>query len=83
MYDWLYSWLLTVADSLQLCLVQEIPKFQGCKETIEFIRAFKPLFDIMDSRDLYSCGCKGPLQTADNSVEILFSPIPILQYELT
>ena len=42
----------SVADSLQFCLDQEIPGFQGCQGTIEFIRTLNALFDIMNSRNL-------------------------------
>ena len=51
----------SVADSLQFGLDHEIPGFQDCQGTIEFIRAFNALFDIMNSRNLCSYAWKRPL----------------------
>ena len=56
----------SVADSLQFCLDQEIPGFQGCQGTIEFIRTLNALFDVMNSRNLSSYGWKRPLQVGNN-----------------
>lgn len=71
----------SVADSLQFCLDQKIPGFQGCQGTINFIRAFNALFDIMNSRNLCSYGWKRPLQ-ADNNSEVMQFLTEIQEYLL-
>ena len=44
----------SVADSLQFCLDEKIPGFQGCQGTIRFIRTLNALFDVMNTRNLCS-----------------------------
>lgn len=41
----------SVADSLQLLLSSGVKEFQGCEETINFIRNFNDLFDVMNSKN--------------------------------
>lgn len=57
----------SVADSLQFCLDEKIEGFEGCEGTIQFIRTFNVLFDILNSRNLCSNGWKVPLQSQNES----------------
>ena len=52
----------SVASSLQFCLNEKLPGFEGCESTIKFIRIFNNLFDILNSRNLKSTEYKNPLQ---------------------
>lgn len=46
----------SVASSLEFCLKEGIPGFQGCEATIRFLHVFNCLFDILNSRNLKSYG---------------------------
>ena len=52
----------SVASSLEFCLKEGIPGFQGCEATIRFLHVFNCLFDILNSRNLKSNGWKSPMQ---------------------
>ena len=52
----------SVASSLEFCLKEKLPGFEGCEATITFIRFFNNLFDILNSRNVRSQGLKCPLQ---------------------
>ena len=51
-----------MACSLDFCLQEQFEEFNGCESTITFIRIFNKLFDILNSRNLKSCGWKAPIQ---------------------
>ena len=43
----------SVANALEYCVNElKLPKFQGCEATVEFIRMFDHLLDILNSRNL-------------------------------
>ena len=52
----------SVGTSLRYCLDKKLSEFSGCQATIDFIVLFNHLFDIMNSRNLKSSGCKCPVQ---------------------
>lgn len=52
----------SVAASLQFCVSEGLPDFEGCEPTIKFIRIFNRLFDLLTSRNLASKGYKRPMQ---------------------
>jgi hypothetical protein len=54
----------SVATSLEFCLQQNMPDFEGCEATVNFIRVFDKLFDILNSRNLKASGYKRPLQAS-------------------
>ncbi|KAG6442831.1 hypothetical protein O3G_MSEX002540 [Manduca sexta] len=51
----------SVADALEFCRDIGIPEFLGCDGTIQFIRIFNNLFDIMNSRNMRAKGRKRAL----------------------
>lgn len=52
----------SVADALEFCLKElQLPEFEGCEATIEFIRSIDILFDFLNSRNPYGQGYKAPL----------------------
>lgn len=51
----------SVACSLEFCLLEEFPEFEGCEATIKFIRIFNRLFDILNSRNLKASEWKCPV----------------------
>lgn len=54
----------SVADSLEFCLhTLELPQFEGCEETIHFIRTINICFDILNSRNIVSPDFKKPICT--------------------
>jgi hypothetical protein len=59
----------SVASSLQFALSENFTGFEGCEETINFIRIFDRLFDVMNSRNLKAFAYKAPIQMK-NYVEI-------------
>ena len=65
----------SVATSLEFCLRENFPEFEGCEETIKFrngIRIFDKLFDVCNSRNLKSFGFKSPLQVSNYLVVFEF-----------
>lgn len=62
----------SVAKSLQFCLDEQINEFNGCEATINFILVFNALFDVLNSRNLYSSGYKVPLQNKNANEVIQF-----------
>lgn len=57
----------SVATSLEFCLQEKLPGFEGCEATIKFIRLFNTLFDLLNSRNLKSYGFKRPLQASNEA----------------
>jgi len=55
----------SVATSLEFCLKEQIPGFEGCSATINFVRMFNDLFDVFNSRNLHAHGFKRPLQVSN------------------
>lgn len=53
----------SVADALLTCKNKNIEGFADCEPTVKFIRTFNDLFDILNSRNLASYGCKQPLRS--------------------
>jgi hypothetical protein len=54
-----------VADALEYCANElKLPQFQGCEATVEFIKKFDHLFDILNSRNPLAKGYKAPLALA-------------------
>lgn len=51
----------SVADAIYYLKLSGHPLFRGSEATIEFIRVFDRLFDLMNSRSAYGKGCKSPL----------------------
>ena len=54
----------SVACSLEFCLKEKLPGFEGCEATIKFIRLFNNLFDMLNSRNLKAFGFHSPMQAA-------------------
>ena len=53
----------SVADALEYCANElKLPQFQGCEATVEFIKMFDHLFDILNSRNPLAKGYKAPLR---------------------
>jgi len=52
----------SVASSLEFAMREKFPGFQGCEETITFMRIFDELFDVMNSRNLNAIDYKAPMQ---------------------
>lgn len=61
----------SVADSLQLLLNKKINGFEGCKPTIEYIRCFNDLFDVMNSKYENAIGLKKPIN--EENIESIIS----------
>ena len=59
----------SVATSLQFCLNEGVGGFTGCEATIDFIRLFDHLFDVLNSRNLKSFNWKSPMQPG-NCVQV-------------
>lgn len=56
----------SVADALEYCANElKMPQFQGCEATVEFIRKFNQLFDILNSRNPLAKGYKAPLRPSN------------------
>lgn len=55
----------SVATSLEFCLKENIPGFEGCSATINFVRLINDLFDMFNSRNLHAYGFKRPLQVSN------------------
>ena len=58
----------SIATSLEFCLEEKIHGFERCEATINFIRIFSTLFDILNSRNLNAKGCKCPIQDKNNNI---------------
>lgn len=67
----------SVADSLQLLLNKKINGFEGCKPTIEYIRCFNDLFDVMNSKYENAIGLKKPIN--EENIESIISYIQALR----
>lgn len=52
---------LSVADAIEYLTEAGIPEFQGSEATVEFIRIFNNLFDIMNSKSKYGKEFKRPI----------------------
>lgn len=64
----------SVADAIEFCAESlALEEFKNCGPTVEFIKKFNSLFDIMNSRNLNSYGYKKPLlkQNCDAHKEFL------------
>lgn len=56
-----------MADALEYCANElKLPEFQGCETTVEFIKMFDQLFDILNSRNPLAKGYKAPLRPTNN-----------------
>jgi len=55
----------SVANALELCLKLDLPQFKGCEATIQFIRTFDRLFDILNSRNPLAKNFKAPMRTSN------------------
>jgi hypothetical protein len=51
----------STADALEFLLEMGVKEFQGCEETIKYIRAINDIFDFTNSQNLYQKGMKSPL----------------------
>ena len=61
----------SVADAIEFCdLDLNVSEFKGSKATVEFLRNFNDLFDILNSRNLKHFGFKQPLNE-QNSLKII------------
>ena len=56
----------SVANALEYCTNElRLPQFKGCEATVEFIRIFDQLFDILNSRNPLAKGYKAPLRSSN------------------
>ena len=56
----------SVADALQFCNeILKLEQFSNCGPTVDFIKRFNSLFDIMNSRNLNAFGYKKPLNPSN------------------
>ncbi|CAH2101072.1 unnamed protein product [Euphydryas editha] len=56
----------SVADALQFCKdILKLEQYSNCEPTIDFIKRFNALFDIMNSRNLDAFGFKKPLNSGN------------------
>lgn len=62
----------SVATSLEFCVEQSLPGFEGCESTIKFIQMFNNLFDIFNSRNLNAKGFKAPMKASNVTEFITF-----------
>ena len=53
----------SVADAIEYCDKQlKLPEFSGSEATVDFIRIFDRLFDILNSPSVVAKDCKSPLE---------------------
>ena len=52
----------SVANALEFCLKLDLPQFKGCEATIQFLRTFDRLFDILNSRNPLAKNFKAPMR---------------------
>ena len=58
----------SVADAIQYCTnVLNLPQFQGSEATVQFIRLFDHLFDILNTRNPCATGFKAALRVKNKS----------------
>ncbi|KAK6475665.1 DNA transposase THAP9 [Huso huso] len=58
-----------IADSLEFCcVVLKLPQFQGCEATVQFIRRFDALFDLLNSRNPLAKNFKAPMRLANEAL---------------
>jgi len=62
----------SVACSLEFCLNEKLPGFEGCEPTIRFVRMFNNLFDILNSRNLKAFGFQGRFQPSNEARNFSF-----------
>ena len=56
----------SVADALEYCEGKlKMPQFQGCGPTVQFIRVFDRLFDVLNSRNPLARNFKAPIRKAN------------------
>lgn len=56
----------SVADALEYCNKElNLPQFEGCEETVEFIRKIDGAFDVLNSRNPLGKGLKAPMKTTN------------------
>ena len=59
----------SVADAIEYCAdVLKLKQFQGSEATIEFIRLFDHLFDVLNSRNPFAKGYKSALRVSNKTV---------------
>ena len=53
----------SVADALEYCNKHlQLPQFQGCEETVDFLRTIDAAFDVLNSRNPLAKGYKAPMR---------------------
>ena len=58
----------SVADALEYCEGKlKLPQFQGCGPTVQFIRVFDCLFDVLFSRNALARNFKAPIRKSNYS----------------
>ncbi|KAL0150623.1 hypothetical protein M9458_054040 [Cirrhinus mrigala] len=63
----------SVADALRFCERHlQLPQFAGCEPTCKFLEIFDRLFDMMNSRNPFARGLKGPLRHANERTNMAF-----------
>ena len=56
----------SVADALEYCEGKlKLPQFKGCRKTVEFIRKFDRLFDVLNSRNPLAKNFKAPIRKSN------------------
>ena len=56
----------SVAYALECCKGKlKLPQFQGCGPTVQFIRAFDHLFDVLNSRNPLARNFKAPIRKSN------------------
>src|ERR1700733_15498050 len=59
----------SVANALEFCRTTlDLPQFQGCEETVKFIRTVDRLFDLLNSRNPIARGYKAPMRMSNAAV---------------
>ena len=59
----------SVADAIEYCAdVLKMKQFQGSEATVEFIRLFDHLFDVLNSRNPFAKGYKSALRVSNKTV---------------
>ncbi len=63
----------SVADAIDYCRdTLKLPEFQGSQATVEFIRTFDHLFDVLNSRNPCAKGYKAPLRKSNQETWAAF-----------
>ena len=59
----------SVADAIEYCATTlKLPQFQGSEATVEFLRLFDHLFDVLNSRNPLAKGYKSPLRVSNKHI---------------